>query len=73
MNKIKIGVEKVGRSGLTQSEYDRTVSLKKGMRVAVVGTETVGTVTKINGEEVTYVSDTGPTLTEKAKFLRAVL
>lgn len=70
---IKIGVEKVGRSGLTVSEFDRTVTLKKGMRVAVVGTTTVGEVTKISGEEVTFVSDTGPTLTDKAKFLRAVI
>ena len=72
-NKIKIGVEKVGRTGLTVSEFDRSVTLKKGMRVAVVGTTTVGEVTKINGDEVTFVSDTGPTLTDKAKFLRAVL
>lgn len=72
-NKIKIGVEKVGRSGLTQSEFDRTVTLKKGMRVSVVGTTTVGTVEKISGEDVTFTSDTGPTLTDKAKFLRAVL
>ena len=72
-NKIKIGVEKVGRTGLTVSEFDRSVTLKKGMRVAVVGTTTVGEVTKKNGDEVTFVSDTGPTLTDKAKFLRAVL
>lgn len=72
-NKIKIGVEKVGRTGLTASEFDRSVTLRKGMRVAVVGTETVGTVEKICGEEVTYTSDTGATLTEKVKFLRAVL
>ena len=72
-NKIKIGVETIGRTGLTSGEFTGTVSLKKGMRVAVVGTTTVGEVTKINGEEVTFVSDTGPTLTDKAKFLRAVL
>ncbi len=70
---IKIGVEKVNNGGLTSSEYDRTVRLKRGMRVSVVGTTTVGEVTKIAGEEVTFVSDTGPTLTDKAKFLRAVL
>jgi hypothetical protein len=72
-NKIKIGVETVGRTGLTASEFVRTVTLKKGMRVAVVGTTTVGEVTKINGDVITFVSDTGPTLTDKPKFLRAVL
>jgi S-adenosylmethionine:tRNA-ribosyltransferase-isomerase (queuine synthetase) len=72
-NKIKIGVEKVGRSGLTVSEFDRTVTLKRGMKVAVVGTTTVGVVEKINGDEVTFQSDCDVTVTEKAKFLRAVL
>ncbi len=72
-NSIKIGVEKVNNSGLTATEYDRTVTLKKGMRVSVVGTTTVGEVTKITGEVITFVSDTGPTLTDKAKFLRAVI
>ena len=71
--KIKIGVEKIGRTGLTAHEFDSTVALKKGMRVAVVGTTTVGMVTKISGEEVTFLSDCDVTVTDKAKFLRAVL
>ena len=69
---LKIGVEKVGRSGLTNTEFDRTVTLKKGMRVSVVGTTTVGVVEKIDGEKVTFLSDCDVRQSDNVKFLRAV-
>jgi hypothetical protein len=71
--KIKIGVEIVSRTGLTATEFSRSVPLKRGMRVAVVGTTTVGHVQNIVGDSVTFLSDTGPLLTERAKYLRAIL
>ena len=70
-NKIKVGVAKFGRTGLCVSEYDRTVTLQAGMRVTVVGTTTVGTVVKIEGEKVSF-EECGVALTENVKLIRAI-
>ena len=72
-NKIKIGVEKHSRSGLVVSDFDRSVFLKKGMRVSIVNTTTTGWVLDISGDAVTLKSDVGTKLVENAKMLRAVL